>query len=126
LTGPAGEADDGERFIREHGLEMINFRPMDNLRRLPELMRRLRLFISTDSGPRHLAAAVGCPTVALYGWNDPRRWGAYFDPDKHSAVCVGDPVTTADEREADPAQTIRRISVDLAFDVARRRLIESP
>jgi heptosyltransferase-1 len=37
------------------------------------LLRRARLMIGSDSGPVHLAAALGVPTVALFGPTDPRR-----------------------------------------------------
>jgi lipopolysaccharide heptosyltransferase I len=33
------------------------------------------LFVGADSGPTHLAAAAGTPTVALYGPTDPARYG---------------------------------------------------
>nr|VFJ95173.1 MAG: heptosyltransferase-1 [Candidatus Kentron sp. H]VFJ96033.1 MAG: heptosyltransferase-1 [Candidatus Kentron sp. H]VFK02120.1 MAG: heptosyltransferase-1 [Candidatus Kentron sp. H] len=33
--------------------------------------------ISVDTGPGHLAAAVGCPTVSLFGPTDPRLTGPY-------------------------------------------------
>ena len=45
--------------------------------RLPELAARLsacRLFVGNDSGIAHLAAAVGCPTVTLFGDSDPDVW----------------------------------------------------
>ncbi len=44
---------------------------------LVELARSLagvRLFIGNDSGITHLAAAVGCPVVAVFGPTDPARW----------------------------------------------------
>jgi ADP-heptose:LPS heptosyltransferase len=47
-------------------------------RSLLELSRYLctcRLFIGNDSGITHLAAYLGCPTVALFGPTDPRIWG---------------------------------------------------
>jgi ADP-heptose:LPS heptosyltransferase len=40
--------------------------------------RRVRLFIGNDSGPMHLSAAAGAPTLGLFGPSDPRRyrpWG---------------------------------------------------
>lgn len=49
---------------------------------LPELggwMRCMDLVISVDSGPMHVAAAVGRPVLALFGPTDPRRtapWGS--------------------------------------------------
>jgi heptosyltransferase III len=44
----------------------------------PELARLLadaRLFVGPDTSVTHLAAAAGCPTVALFGPTDPRQWG---------------------------------------------------
>lgn len=36
------------------------------------VIRRCRLMVTTDSGPRHIAAAMGTPTVVLCGPIDPR------------------------------------------------------
>ena len=41
------------------------------------LMRRAALVIAGDTGPLHLAAALGRPVVALYGPTDPARTGPY-------------------------------------------------
>ena len=41
---------------------------------LAELIRGARLYIGNDSGPVHLAAAVGTPVVAIWGSSDSRRW----------------------------------------------------
>ncbi|MGA7822970.1 MAG: glycosyltransferase family 9 protein, partial [Steroidobacteraceae bacterium] len=39
--------------------------------RLLPLFERSRSLISVDTGPAHAAAALGCPTVALFGHIDP-------------------------------------------------------
>jgi ADP-heptose:LPS heptosyltransferase len=39
------------------------------------LLSRLDVLITGDTGPMHLAAAVGTPIVALFGPSDPRRYG---------------------------------------------------
>lgn len=44
---------------------------------IPELagrFARASLYIGNDSGPLHLAGAVGAPTVGIYGWTDPLEW----------------------------------------------------
>ncbi|MGH8701347.1 MAG: glycosyltransferase family 9 protein [Burkholderiales bacterium] len=41
------------------------------------LARRAKLFIGGDSGPMHLAAALGIPVVAIFGPTDPERNGPY-------------------------------------------------
>ncbi|HTL99874.1 MAG TPA: glycosyltransferase family 9 protein [Candidatus Omnitrophota bacterium] len=35
---------------------------------------RAALYVGNDTGPLHLAGAVGCPTVGVYGWTDPDEW----------------------------------------------------
>jgi len=42
---------------------------------LAALLARARLLVGNDSGPMHLAAAVGTPVVALFGPTDPGRTG---------------------------------------------------
>ncbi len=47
---------------------------------LPELgglMRQMNLAVTVDSGPMHMAAAVGIPVAALFGATDPNRTGPY-------------------------------------------------
>jgi predicted lipopolysaccharide heptosyltransferase III len=39
-----------------------------------EMLRRSVLFLGNDSAPGHLAAAVGCPTVSLFGPTFPHMW----------------------------------------------------
>ena len=41
------------------------------------VMRRVALVIAGDTGPLHLAAALGRPVAALYGPTDPARTGPY-------------------------------------------------
>jgi heptosyltransferase-3 len=42
---------------------------------LTALLGKARLYVGPDTSVTHLAAASGCPTVALYGPTDPRLWG---------------------------------------------------
>lgn len=42
---------------------------------LAAVLSRLSLLITPDTGPMHLAAAVGTPLVALFGPSSPERWG---------------------------------------------------
>lgn len=44
---------------------------------LAALLERAALMITTDTGPMHIAAAVGTPTVALFGPTAPWRTGPY-------------------------------------------------
>jgi heptosyltransferase-1 len=48
-----------------------------SITQLIALTRRARLFIGGDTGPMHLAAALGVPVVALFGPTDPARNGPF-------------------------------------------------
>ena len=46
-----------------------------------EMARRARLVVAADTGPLHLACAVGAPVVALFGPTDPARNGPFSPED---------------------------------------------
>jgi heptosyltransferase I len=56
-------------------------RPVDgSLAELLALTRRAKLFVGGDTGPMHLAAALGIPVVAIFGPTSPERNGPYMTP----------------------------------------------
>lgn len=61
----------------EEGLELPPSSTRLPAMSLVELSRHLaaaRLYLGNDSGVTHLAAVIGCPTVAIFGPTDPRVW----------------------------------------------------
>jgi len=60
---------------------------------LPEMMewvRRCDVMVTNDTGPMHVAAAMGRPIVSLFGPTDPRRTGPYGQIDtvlQHALPC---------------------------------------
>jgi len=48
-----------------------------SLGQLAYLFSRMELVIANDSGPMHIAAAMGTPTIGLFGPNLPERFGPY-------------------------------------------------
>jgi heptosyltransferase I len=50
------------------------------------LLREMDLLISNDSGPVHMAAAVGTPTLVVFGPTDPKRTGPYGDGHRIASV----------------------------------------
>jgi heptosyltransferase-1 len=85
-----------------------------NVAGLIALMRRTSLLVGGDSGPTHLAAALGIPLVALYGPTDPARngpWGA-----GPMRVIRGADSVTSHKRVAEIDAGLARITVE---EVAR-------
>lgn len=63
-----------EELARATGARMA---PRTNLRELARLLRDAQLVIGGDTGPLHLAAALGTPVIGLYGPTNPARNGPY-------------------------------------------------
>ncbi|MCL6521499.1 MAG: glycosyltransferase family 9 protein [Firmicutes bacterium] len=76
VVGGADDAAAGEEIVaalarREDG---CNLAGRLGLLRTAALLARVDLFVGNDSSPLHLAAAVGTPTLALFGPTDPRNF----------------------------------------------------
>jgi heptosyltransferase-3 len=48
-----------------------------SLKELAALTKAASVFVGVDSAPMHIAAAVGTPTVALFGPSGDRQWGPW-------------------------------------------------
>lgn len=57
----------------------IDMRGKTSLKQLAALLKEVDLLITNDSGPMHIAAALGTPVVAIFGPTDPKRTGPYGD-----------------------------------------------
>jgi lipopolysaccharide heptosyltransferase I len=73
VWGPA-ELDQAQAIARESGALLA---PPTDLPALVALLRRTRVLVAADTGPLHLAAALGVACVGLYGPTDPARTGPY-------------------------------------------------
>ncbi|MEZ0360343.1 MAG: glycosyltransferase family 9 protein [Hydrogenobacter sp.] len=66
LTGASFERDINREFLKDYPLEALDLAGHTDILELPGLLRSLSLFISTDSGPYHMAVALKVPTLALF------------------------------------------------------------
>lgn len=57
-----------------------------SLPQLAELIRRCRLFVANDTGPMHIALAVGTRLVAIFGPTAPGRSGPFGDPERYRVI----------------------------------------
>jgi heptosyltransferase III len=72
----AGEVERERCGARERAIfEELGGRFIGDLLELAEVIKGARVFVGCDSGPTHLAAALGVKTIALFGPTDPEEWG---------------------------------------------------
>jgi heptosyltransferase-1 len=79
LWGPGEEGLAGEVISGSGGAAVLA--PRTTVADVIALSRASALVISGDTGPLHLAAAAGAPTVSLFGPTDPVRNGPFRDED---------------------------------------------
>ena len=62
--------------------DVVNFAGSLSLKELGVLIGRARLFVGVDSAPMHISAAMGTPTVALFGPSGDIEWGPWQVPSR--------------------------------------------
>lgn len=75
--------------------------------------RRAAAIVGVDSGPMHLAAALGKPGIALYGPTDPGRHGPYGGT---FTVLRSPTAMTSYKRTPEPDPSMRAITPDQVFE----------
>jgi ADP-heptose:LPS heptosyltransferase len=90
LTGGPGEEEIAQAVAAGTPLAgrvapALNVAGQTSLGGLAALIDRLDLFVANDTGPAHLADALGTPSVTIFGPADHRRW-APLDQTRHPIV----------------------------------------
>lgn len=121
FTGSATDAalsiDRIRRFMKETSVDLAG---KTSLRELACLYERANLVVSTDSGPMHLAAAVGTPTVALFGPTDPARTGPFGRG--HRVVRTGIKCSPCFRKHCDTRTCMMDIAVEDVFEAVQKQL----
>jgi heptosyltransferase I len=88
------------------------------------LLRRAKLVVSADTGPLHLASALGTPVVGLFGPTDPARNGPYSASDISGDISVRNPsnALTTYRRGASYSAAMLSITVEQVLDAVERRM----
>ena len=118
-----GSRDD-QRVIDEI-LEKMEKRPFNlvgetRLKELAYLYSKCRLLICTDTGPMHMAAAMGCPVVALFGPTAPLRTGPYGQG--HRIIREDMECSPCFKKKCSHLTCMKDITVASVFDTVKEQL----
>jgi heptosyltransferase-2 len=97
------------------------------------VIERCRLFLGNDSGPMHMAAAVGTPVVAVFGPSNKEAWGPYAPPgavNPHKVVardlpcqpCFYRELTVGLREGCGPRPCLMGLGVDVVIEACGGRL----
>ena len=148
---PQRFADVASRLVQEHGATVvltgtdadrpivevvrralpsaatIDLTGVPDLLSLAAVIERLDVYVTGDSGPMHIAAAVGTPVVAIFGPSDPARY-APLHP-MHRVVRVDLPCAPCNRIRLPPARCtgvtpdcLQGVSVDRVYAAAAAAL----
>jgi 3-deoxy-D-manno-octulosonic-acid transferase/heptosyltransferase-1 len=96
----------------------INFAGKTTLTELAALYKKAALVISTDTGPMHLAAAMGTPVVALFGPTAPWRTGPYGRG--HQIITAGLECSPCFKRRCETTDCMYQISMDQVLNGVKK------
>ncbi len=130
VIGGSEEKDIKYKLEKLH-LNIINLIGKTSIKETAAIIKQCDLFISNDSGPMHVAAAVGTPVIGIFGptstiknrpWGDPKKclflqkklpcYGSCFTPYIGKINC-----TNVIKKEC-----LKKITIDEVYDLAKRFL----
>jgi len=92
---------------------IINLAGRTNLKELAYLYSRCSALVCTDTGPMHIAAAMGCRVVALFGPTSPLRTGPYGTG--HMVIRSMSDCSPCFKKKCGNAKCMKDITVDEVF-----------
>ncbi|TVR69483.1 MAG: glycosyltransferase family 9 protein [Sphaerobacteraceae bacterium] len=123
LTGSAGEAGLCDTIARQAQSDVVDLAGTTSLYSLGEIFRQAQLVVGVDSGPLHLATAVGTPTIHLYGPSDMVRYGPWGDSDRHRTLSAGMSCPDCGNLSPDRAESCGCMTA-ISVDVVREQIQE--
>ncbi len=74
IQGPADHAAIKAILHARHLMDKVRVIAPPGPMELAEVLREATLYVGNDSGVTHLCAALGVPTIAIFGPSDPAQW----------------------------------------------------
>jgi lipopolysaccharide heptosyltransferase I len=95
-----------------------------NLRQIAALLERASLVVANDTGPMHLAAALGRPLVTPYGPTSPLRTGPFGRMD--SVIRLDLPCSPCFSRSCNHRSCLQWLEIEPVLKLAQRQMAQYP
>ena len=112
-TGAASEKGTVEELRNKASVPIVNFAGATSISELVALLKGARLVVSNDTGPGHIAAALGVPVVLIFGPTNPARVHPYNRPECAVAVEPNGRGMKADS--TNPKHDIKAVTLDEVY-----------
>jgi len=99
---------------------IVNFAGRTSVNELVALLKMAGLVVSNDTGPGHIAAALGRPVVLIFGLSNPARVAPYGRPE---CIVAREPFSRGFIIDStDPRHDIKLITVDEVYEKVREQM----
>jgi ADP-heptose:LPS heptosyltransferase len=135
LTGQPFERSLIEDFVSGYAGRVVDATGLGSIVKVAALLAECDLLVANDTGIMHLGAAMGAPTVGIFGPVSPQRWapvGPHAIAVSASGVACSPCVETyllrdpADCADPDRMRCLREVSVDMVLEAITRVTSERP
>ncbi|MBU6411295.1 MAG: glycosyltransferase family 9 protein [Verrucomicrobia bacterium] len=127
VLGDAADREIAAAICRPEPSRALNLCGRLSLPQMIEWLRLADLMITNDTGPMHVAAALGTPVIALFGPTEPRRTGPYGQ--LHGVLRVELPCSPCLKPRCawkNPVECLTAIPPESVLQAARKKLSSSP
>ena len=101
--------------IKTHcGIPLVDLVGKTTIVELVALLQQARGVVSNDTGPGHIAAAMGIPTVLIFGHTNPMRVGPYQQSECIAAIEQDDRPATIES--SNPAHRIEHVPFEMVLE----------
>ncbi len=104
----------GEKIVRQSDNKILLLESESTFERYKAMIKRSDVLLTPDSGPMHMASALGTKIVAFFSMKDPGDCGPYMDPSKFIILRSEDTPT--------PEKGINAINVDTVYSACEKLL----
>ncbi len=127
LIGSSSDQEDGDLLAeRTSTKEVINLTGKTTLREAAAILSLSQVFVGNDSGPAHLAAAVGARVVVLSGADDPKSTTPIATVKRliylENLECISCVKNKCPLKNDQFMQCMKGISVEMVFDAVKELL----
>ena len=121
-AGTASEKQQIENIVRQSSTPIINLAGQTNVAQLAALLGGARIVIGNDTGPGHIAFAMGVPTIFIFGPSNPQRVAPYKSPE--SIIAIDPDGRGNDYKSLAYEHRIEAIPVELVLKKALQKLTQ--
>ncbi len=117
--------DESEKTITQElqtltDVPVINLAGKTNIKKLIALLAGAKMVVGNDTGPAHIAAALGVPMAIIFGLTNPSRVEPYGR--KETVAAIDAEARGSEVESTNPAHDIKNVTVETVFEIVSGQL----